>query len=677
MRPLAVLLLLAAASSAPTATAGLPGPYLVKDITPGGSSGIPDYCQLRVVGNMVVFAATDGTTGYELWKSDGTSQGTALLKDIRSGSISSDPYMEPLSGNPLYFSVTQPPYSYEQFWRTDGSAAGTVVAVSLPSGSVSESYPAPHFQVGNTLYFSAHTWGKGRELWKTSATGGTPEIVADIAPGSSGSTPLAGTELAGLYYFSAIQSTSGRELWRTDGTTGGTVLVKDIAAGTADSSPSKFTTAGGLLYFIANDGIHGKELWRSDGTTAGTFLVKDICPGIDDGLYINAYPYDSSLYSAGGLVYFSARTAPDSSHWSLWRSDGTAAGTFPLLAVNSIVSKIIPIGGNLVFVPVTDGGTYQVWKSDGSIAGTVPIKPGVKCQLNYAFPSGSGFYFGYSREGALWQSDGTPGGVYNVADFLTPISGTNGFPTLPVMAGERICLVARSQSTGYELWGYDTALPSVALPRHYDLTRTSARLELAVNPNGTATTAKLEYGPTTAYGTTVELPMTSSNADKLFHRFDLPLAGLNTGTTYHYKVSATSSKGTQAATGSFTAPATSQRDWRMGMFGTPENTGVAADDQDPDQDGIANVLEYAFGLNPFAPDAGNLPRASVSGGYLKCNFNQPPGIADIIYGAEWSSTLEPGSWATLNDGGSGDAHSFSLSAAYNSSMFMRLTATPR
>jgi hypothetical protein len=198
-----------------------------------------------------------------------------------------------------------------------------------------------------------------------------------------------------------------------------------------------------------------------------------------------------------------------------------------------------------------------------------------------------------------------------------------------------------------------------------------------VNPNGTATAAKLEYGPTTAYGTTVELPMTSSNADKLFHRFDLPLAGLNTGATYHYKVSATSNKGTQAATGSFTAPGTSLPDWRLEMFGTPGNTGVAANDQDPDQDGIANVLEYAFGLNPFVRDAGNLPRASVSGGYLMCNFTQPPGIADIIYGAEWSSTLEPGSWATLTDRGSGDAHAFSLSAAYSPRLFMRLTATPR
>src|SRR5262245_6988290 len=52
------------------------------------------------------------------------------------------------------------------------------------------------------------------------------------------------------------------------------VLVKDINQATASSAPHAFAVIGSLIYFSADDGIHGRTLWRSDGTVAGTSLVK-------------------------------------------------------------------------------------------------------------------------------------------------------------------------------------------------------------------------------------------------------------------------------------------------------------------------------------------------------------------------------------------------------------------
>ena len=43
------------------------------------------------------------------------------------------------------------------------------------------------------------------------------------------------------------------------------------------------------------------------------------------------------------------------------------------------------------------------------------------------------------------------------------------------------------------------------------------------------------------------------------------------------------------------------RDWRTLHFGSPLNEGDAADSADPDGDGIENLLERAFGLNPHGP----------------------------------------------------------------------------
>ena len=60
---------------------------MVKDIDSGSGSSYPDY--LTAVGTTLYFRATDGTNGYELWKSDGTAAGTVMVKDIYSGSASS------------------------------------------------------------------------------------------------------------------------------------------------------------------------------------------------------------------------------------------------------------------------------------------------------------------------------------------------------------------------------------------------------------------------------------------------------------------------------------------------------------------------------------------------------------------------------------------------------------
>src|SRR5260370_29626052 len=66
-----------------------PSTSLVQDIFPGPFGSTPKA--LTNVNGTVFFAAADGTHGKELWKSDGTSAGTVLVKDIRPGSYSSLP----------------------------------------------------------------------------------------------------------------------------------------------------------------------------------------------------------------------------------------------------------------------------------------------------------------------------------------------------------------------------------------------------------------------------------------------------------------------------------------------------------------------------------------------------------------------------------------------------------
>jgi len=71
---------------------------------------------------------------------------------------------------------------------------------------------------------------------------------------------------------------------------------------------------------------------------------------------------------------------------------------------------------------------------------------------------------------------------------------------------------------------------------------TTATVSGSVNPNGTATTWHVEYGTTTSYGTpTAGVSAGSGTASVAVSQ---TLTGLTPGTSYHYRIVATSTAGT-------------------------------------------------------------------------------------------------------------------------------------
>jgi uncharacterized delta-60 repeat protein len=117
-------------------------------------------------------------------------------------------------------------------------------------------------------------------------------------------------------------------------------------------------------------------------------------------------------------------------------------------------------------------------------------------------------------------------------------------------------------------------------------------------------------------------------------------------------------------------------DWRQTYFGSPANQGNGANLFDYDQDGLVNLVEYAFGLNPTLGTSRLLPSGQVSGGNFVINFSQPGGVSSILYGAEWSTTMAEGSWTAIPDTGTGGQHVFSVPMAGEPRLCVRLTVTP-
>ena len=83
--------------------------------------------------------------------------------------------------------------------------------------------------------------------------------------------------------------------------------------------------------------------------------------------------------------------------------------------------------------------------------------------------------------------------------------------------------------------------------------------------------------------------------------------------------------------------------WRQTYFDISANTGIAADDQDPDDDGTANLLEYALGGLPLQSDPEIRPAVSVEGDYLRLAFFRAR--PEITYEVEASSDLV--TWDTI------------------------------
>jgi large repetitive protein len=153
------------------------------------------------------------------------------------------------------------------------------------------------------------------------------------------------------------------------------------------------------------------------------------------------------------------------------------------------------------------------------------------------------------------------------------------------------------------------------------------------------------------------------------------------GTTYQYRLTAvdvndneSSLTGwvTSAPVSSISSPLLTIESWRQTHFGSTANSGDGLDTFDFDNDGLVNLLEYAFGLNPTSGSSVQIPMAQIVGDNCNISFLEPNGVSGITYGAEWNETLAPEGWAPIPDTGTGGQHTFSMSMGSKPKVFMRL-----
>jgi ELWxxDGT repeat protein len=398
------------------------GTFRVTDIDPGPGDGAPFFWNFGPVslGSFALFAGEESQHGAELWRTDGTEAGTWLVEDIMPGPIGTGTWFSrhAVRNGVVYFMSSDHEVS-RQLWRSDGTAEGTFRLTTTPND------PSPPYLtmdvLGDRVVFVKST---GHELWTTDGTVGGTHRLRQFPVGDPAFPVWWDVRTAGsIAYFGTEEAGNGPELWRTDGTPEGTFLVKDVNPGPASSEIKLLEPLGrgNRVVFFANDGVHGVEPWVSSGTPGSTRLLKDLRPGPE-----SSWPQGVTepMIQAGGLVYFAAN---DGQHgMELFVTDGSAEGTRLLVDARP---------------GPQDGISFAAWLMEAGGDVFFAASDGVHGQ-------------------ELWTSNGTPEGTRMLAD-LQAGPGGSGL-TKPMLSGSTIFLAATGgPGIGRELWAVD--LPSVSV----------------------------------------------------------------------------------------------------------------------------------------------------------------------------------------------------------------------
>ncbi len=202
-------------------------------------------------------------------------------------------------------------------------------------------------------------------------------------------------------------------------------LLKTVnpVIGQFSTGPTTIATANGIVYYDGVDDVAGTELWRTDGTAAGTYQVKDINPGGgSSGI--------ASLAVLNNTLYFFANDGTNGP--ALWKSDGTAQGTVMVkLFSTGAADGLIAVNGRLLFEASSPDTGMELWQTDGTSNGTslvLDINPGPSSSIGIAnsIVMGSVLYFA-ADDGThgteLWKTDGTTAGTSMVKDIVTTSPG--------------------------------------------------------------------------------------------------------------------------------------------------------------------------------------------------------------------------------------------------------------
>ncbi len=535
--------------------------------------------QAAIGGIPARFTAGAGVTSLPNTTLSGTSY--TLL-----GGVSSDGtrlLLNPASGN-------KPPVVYSLATST----ATPLANVTLPLGTITsiDSISGGGLSNGGDVTGSINDQGGNLHAFHYSATtqtytllGLVPNATNDRAT-STGGISSDGTTISG---YERISFFNGPFVWTT---TGGFTLLPQPANGSVVNGDIREISPNGR--FIVGQGLvspafgSGTTAMRWDrGSPAGA-PVGFALPGNPDSTYADPRTVNNDGAAAGsaGTSFLNARAAIWLPTGALIKLPDYLATTYGLTTPGYVLNQVTSISSDLRTIVGT--ATNSASLSEGWILTlpaplSAPTVPNIAIRRFSDFTSGDTTSFGSYQIGAPLYLQQT---LYVRNDGTAPLTGLSATITGPDAADFTYVLDS----------GLTDPLPDPLGLNEF--VTVSARF---VPLSGTA-------GPRTA-----TLTVTSDDPDT--PSFVVNLSG--------------------------TATAPSAFVGYLIAANVPANQRAATDD--PDSDGVANLLEFALGLGPLTPDSGSLPVAAVSGDNLTLTYVRAEPAA-VTYAVESTSDLTTNSW---------------------------------
>jgi sugar lactone lactonase YvrE len=197
--------------------------------------------------------------------------------------------------------------------------------------------------------------------------------------------------------------------------------------------------------------------------------------------------------------------------------------------------------GPLVTLPdVSIGGASNVEDESATISGSVDPAggPDASCLFEYDVDKDQGTVFNQT-------APCDPAGPFNAFQEVTAeLTGLDP----GVLYRYR---VSSSNANGTSISTSETfttdRTPLISVVLAPQVNDTTAQLQTKINPNGTPTTYRFEYGTDTSYGSNVPVPDGDLGEGTSLVTATQAISGLQPGTTYHYRVSATNLTGTSVS----------------------------------------------------------------------------------------------------------------------------------
>jgi ELWxxDGT repeat protein len=288
---------------------------IVKDINPGAASGYIGYDSTSIaVHNGFLYFIANAGSGQDIWRSNGTTAGTVLAADIDDTEVYNPSDFSGMTSynNALYFTRNHEDQEYgdriAELWKSDGTTEGTSILVTYGGGNY-WNYIKDFTVFKGKLYFF-HGTGDPPYVW-FSVTDGTASGTQHLELVTIDGDARAMTNAEDYLLYHSDSQSFPNPIMKFDGTNTSEINQFSIA----DYSSEEYvdlTYTGGRAFFVASVDRYDypqseRQLWQADLDSDGSRPVAEI--------YDSSYHKTRNITAVDGSIYFTREISDQLTLW--------------------------------------------------------------------------------------------------------------------------------------------------------------------------------------------------------------------------------------------------------------------------------------------------------------------------------------------------------------------------